>query len=134
MKLKLNVSFITLLLLISLTSCVSTNRAVSTNENHKLVNNNKVTSLRIHNIKDEYKDVKNRSEITRIVSLINSIGMVKYESELKTGIGYGVEIKYSNGKTENFSFLSSSMIYNGEPYVIDKNLVDAFRDIYSIEI
>lgn len=133
-KFNLLIMLTTVLLLISLTSCVTASSTVSTEQPLNLVNSNKVISLRIHNIKGEYKDVKSKSDITRIVSLINSIGMVKYESELKAGVGYGVEIKYVNGKTENFSFLSSSMIHNGEPYVIDKNLVDDFRDIYSVEI
>ncbi len=136
MKLKYNllIIFTILLLLISLTSCVNTKSTASDEQNHELINNNKISCLRIYNIKGEYKNVKNKSEITRIVSLINSIAMVKYQSELKTGIGYGVEIKYSSGKTENFSFLSSSMIHNGQSYVIDKNLVNAFKDIYSIQI
>ncbi len=96
----------------------------------KIVNENNITSLRIHNIKGEFKDVKSESDIKKIISIINGVKVIKSNVELKDGVGYGVEITYSDGKKEGLSFSGTFLVHNNKYYEVDKDIVNELKSIY----
>lgn len=125
MKIKFIV-FTLIILIFGLTGCVGIK-----NESNSIIKNDKnITSLKIHNLKGELKEVKNKSDINQVVKLINSVKIVKSNVEVKDGIGYGVEIIYSDGKKENISFSDTLMLHDGKYYEINKNIVNDLKNIY----
>ncbi|MBC8060373.1 MAG: hypothetical protein H7Y18_06880 [Clostridiaceae bacterium] len=93
-----------------------------------------ITSLKIHNIKAEEKEIKNKSDKDKIIDLINSVNITKSSVEPLYGVGFGVIITYSNGEKFSASFLESTMLYstgdNGTWCKIDKNILDDLRSYY----
>lgn len=118
-----------LVVILSVFMLVGCNKSSAKSQN-KIVNENGIVSLKIFNIKAESKDIKNKPETTKILELINSIKIVESDVIGKIGMGYSVNIIYSNDKIENLTFLESSMLHNEKWYEIDKNIVDELRNIY----
>lgn len=129
MKNKIFILLITLSIF-TLAGCGKLNAKSNNNLNEKLVNEGNIKSLRIFNIKAEYKDIKSKSEITKILDLVNSVNAVKSDVGI-IGMGYGIEITYSDNKTETLSFMDTLMLYNGEWYKVDKNIENELRNIYN---
>lgn len=119
--------------IIILIGCSNPNIASSNKSNNKIISKDNITSLKIHNIKVELKDIKNKSEISRVVDLINSIKIVKSDDSdvEKLGDGYGVQITYSKNKIDNLRFIGFSMLFNGKWYIINKDIGEELRDIYN---
>lgn len=109
---------------------VNSNKKSSSNVNNKLVNENDIASLKIHNMKGEFKDIKNKSDINKVVTLVNSITITKSNVGLKDGIGYGIEIIYSDSKKEDVSFCGNFMVHNNKYYEINKNITNKLKEIY----
>lgn len=93
-------------------------------------NESNITSLKIHNSRAEFKEVKSQSDITQVVNMISSVRIIQADAEIKEGIGYGVEITYSDGKKESFSFSNSIMFHDEKYYEVDKNVGDDLKSIY----
>ena len=93
---------------------------------------NNITSFKVHNIKTEEKEIKNKSERDKIIDLINSVNITKSGVEPLMGVGFGVIITYSNGEKFSASFLAITMAYSTNDYGIwcgiDKNIVDDLRN------
>lgn len=102
------------------------------------VDKNEITSFKIHNIKAEEKEIKNKSDRDKVIDLVNNVKIIKSGIEPVDGIGYGVKITYSNGEQFIASFTSvnkeGKMIYStGDKEIwcnIDKNIVDDLRSYY----
>lgn len=94
-----------------------------------------IASFKISDVACHQKDVSNKAEREKIINLINSIGITRYNAPVCDGVGYGVEITYSNGKKFSASFLSGTVAYsNNDGRVtccnIDKDIVDDLRECY----
>jgi hypothetical protein len=98
------------------------------------VNKNDITSFKVHNIRAEEKEIKNKSDRDNIIDLINSVKITKSGVEPRDGVGFGVIITYSNGEKFSASFLAATMTYstdnNGIWCDIDKNVLDDLRNYY----
>jgi 5-bromo-4-chloroindolyl phosphate hydrolysis protein len=129
MKYKISI-LICILLVFAFAGCIKTNLKSNNKADNKIVDESGITFLKIRNIKAQSKEIKDKSEITKILAVINSVKIVKSNVETPYGIGYGVDITYSNNKKETLSFLESTMLRNGTGYEIDKNIVDELRNIY----
>lgn len=87
-------------------------------------------TMKIHNIKGEFKGIKNKTDINQAIDLVKSVKVIKSNVEPIDGVGYGVEITYTDGKKENISFSSTYMIHDGKYYEVDKNVVNDLKSIY----
>lgn len=116
-----------IILMFTLIGCVSTkNRSVSATENEK-----SIVSLRIHDVKLEFKEVTNKSNIDQIMNLINSVKVIS-DTEPRVGIGCGVEIIYSDNKKEYIMFPGGNIMdRNGSFYEVDKDLLNDLKDTYN---
>lgn len=98
------------------------------------IDKNNISSFKIHNIRAEEKEIKDKSDRDKIIDLTNSVKITKSNVEPRDGVGYGVIITYANGEKLSASYLSSIMIYtiDGKStwYDIDKNIVDELRNYY----
>jgi len=68
------------------------------------VSKNHITSFKVHNIRLEEKEIKNKSDRNKIIDLINSINITKSPKEIPDGCGYGITITYLNGEKLNVNF------------------------------
>lgn len=121
------------LLIFILVGCTNSNLKSSNKKYNKIVNENGIASLTINNLRGEIKDIKIKSDITKVVILINSVKIIKYNSstETKLGVGYGVLITYSNGKKEALAFTGGKfMTHNNKSYVVDKDISNEIKGIY----
>ena len=115
------------------------NKKQSTNQNKQhnkfgYIDKNDITSLKVHNIMSEEKEIKNKSDRDKIIDLINSVKIIKSDVELHAGVGFGVIITYSNGEKFSASFLATTMAYSTNDIAIwcdiDRNIVDDLRNYY----
>lgn len=134
-------SIFLLICLISLSTLLlgCTNKKQSTNQNKQhnkfgYIDKNDITSLKVHNIMNEEKEIKNKSDRDKIIDLINSVKITKSDVETRLGVGFGVIITYSNGEKFSASFLATTMAYSTNANAIwcdiDRNIVDALRNYY----
>jgi len=132
MKYKKRIISIVLLLAIILITCNYSNKTITNKAitNSNLVNENVISSLKMSDVKNEDKEIKSKSDITKVAMLINSLNILKSDIQIRTGVGYGVEIFYLDGEKDSFGFLSSTMVHNGRCYEIDKDIVGEFMNIY----
>ena len=138
MKFKRCVVYIFSLLLLStvLAGCINPNKILSVRSKNKLLRNNKISSVKVHNAGLEYKEVKSISDINDIIILINSINIIQSDIGSLYGDGYGVQITYDDGTIDNFTFYAGSkssriiMFYNGKDYIVDKDISKHFIDLY----
>ena len=125
-----------------LLGCSSQKQSQDENKQHNkfgFVDKNEITSFKIHNIKAEEKEIKNKLERDKIIDLINSVNITKSGVETIDGMGFGVKITYSNGEQFLASFTSTKtgavMIYStgdkGTWCNIDRNIVDGLRNYYN---
>ena len=129
------------ILLISLSTLLlgCTNKKQSTNQNKKhnkfgYIDKNDISSLKIHNIMNEEKEIKDKSDRDKIIDLIDSVKITKSDVEIRLGVGFGVIITYSNGEKLSASFLATTMAYSTKDNAIwcdiDRNIVDDLRNYY----
>lgn len=103
------------------------------------IDKNDITSFKILNVRLEKKDVVNKADRDKIIDLINSVKIIKIRVEPGVGIGYGVEITYSNGEKFQAMYLpvdmSDTMLYSTDDTKaicceIDRNIMDDLRTYY----
>ena len=133
-----------LVLLICLISLVTfmfgcNNQKESQNENKQhtkfgFLDKNDIASFKMHNIKAEEKEIKNKADRDKIIDLINSVHITKSGVEPVDGVGYGVIITYSNGQKFSASFTGPTMAYstddNGTWCEVDKNILEDLSSYY----
>lgn len=113
-----------------LVGCTNSNVKLNSKKNNKIVNEDGITSLKIYNMRCEGKDIKIKSDINKIIGLINSEKITKSNAGEKDGISWAIEINYSDNKKERLSFSSNFMVHNDKSYEVDKNIDDKIEDIY----
>lgn len=118
--------FACLILTFALIGCVN----IKKTSNSQIEDEKSITSMKIHNIKGEFKEIKNKTDIDQVVDLVKSVKVVKSNIEPREGVGYGVEITYSNGKKENISFSGTYMFHDEKHYEVDKNVDNDLKSIY----
>ena len=134
-------SILIFIMLISLSTLLlgCTNKKQNTNQNKQhnkfgYIDKNGITSLKVHNIKTEEKEIKDKSDRDKIIDLINSVKITKSDVEMRYGVGYGVIITYSNGEKFSTGFLATTMAYSTNTNAIwcdiDRNIVDDLRNYY----
>lgn len=101
------------------------------------VDKHNISSFKMHNIRGEVKEIKNKSDRDKIIDLINNVKVTKSGVEPREGVGVGVIITYKNGKKFSASFLASTMTYSTDDSKftwcdVDKNIVDELRNYYDL--
>lgn len=98
------------------------------------IDKNDIVSFKLHNIKGELKEVKSKSDMDKIIDLVNSVHITKTDTEPVDGVGYGVIITFSNGQKFSASFTGHVMAYStgekGTWCEIDKNILEDLRSYY----
>lgn len=121
---------IVILWIFTLIGCGNSNVKLNNKSDTKIVNENGIISLKMHNIKGELKEIKDKNDISKVITLINGLNILKNDIGLKDGVGYGTEITYSDGKKETFEFSGDFMGHNNKHYEIDKNIDDELKNIF----
>lgn len=128
------IMLISILTLLTLIGCSNSNVITNSKSNNKIVNENDIVSLKIINITEEKKEIKDKADIAKIIKMINDTKIIKTDAKAPIGGGYGVEITYSNDKTERIGFMSSNssytMVYNNKCYEIDKDISNELHMLF----
>ena len=120
-----------------LSGCNKQKQSDNQNKQHNKfghIDKNDIVSFKVHNIKLEQKEIKNKADRDKLIDLINSVSIKKSGVEPVMGIGYGVTITYSNGQKFSASFTGPTMVYstdnNGTWCEIDKNILEDLSSYY----
>lgn len=90
-----------------------------------------IASFKIYNLKAEGKETKNKEDRDRVIELMHSVNVTKAGVETPLGMGFGIEIGYSNGKKLKVNFTENTMTSDGYPTnKIDKNIISDLRYYY----
>jgi len=130
MKIK-TIVLIGVLSIFALIGCTKSSQQSTNKAGNNLVSVEGITSLKMLNPKLEVKDVKNKSDITKILTIINGVNVTKRDIQTRDGMGYGVEITYSDGKKENLNFMGTYMFHNSNPYEVDKDISNELKNYYN---
>lgn len=98
------------------------------------IKTDKITKFELYDSSTKFKEVKDKNDIKAIEDLINTVKTKDKCKDDIMGIGCGVHITYSNGKSINLSFLSTTVFYfndgSSSRYYIDKDIVQKLQNYY----
>lgn len=99
------------------------------------VSSKNIKSFVICDIADGPKDVSNKEDREKIINLINSVKITKYNVTPRTGCAFSVEITYSDNRKFEANFLSSTVSYSTNNSRatwcnIDRDIIDDLQKYY----
>lgn len=117
--------FLCLILTFTLSGCTNIN-----NTSNIIKDEKSITSMKIHDMKAQFKEINSKTDIDQALDLVKSVKIIKSDVKPIDGVGYGVEITYSDGEKENINFSGTYMFYGGKYYEVNKNIVNDLKSIY----
>lgn len=121
----------------NLTLADMNNQAKKHNEFGNIDKDN-ITSFKISNYKAIFKEINNKADRNKIIDLLNNIKVLESGVGVPDGMGYAVEITYSNGENLTAAFVTSTggynMLYTSDgkstSCYVDKNMQDELKKYY----
>lgn len=125
-------------LFMSILNGISYNTQAKKHNKFGNIDKDDITSFTISNYKAIFKEINNKADRDKIIDLLNSIKILQSDVGVPDGMGYAVEITYSNGENLIAAFVTSTggnnMLYTSDgksiSSYVDKSIENDLKNYY----